>query len=70
MQVVVFLVVIKVVDIVPVPAISAGMYRIGMYTGIEMTTFRTDLNISCTCHTGRFRALSPSTEKKPFFFFF
>ena len=31
----------KEVNTVPVPAVSAGMYRIGMYTGIETSTFHT-----------------------------
>ena len=68
MQVVVFWVVIKVVDTVPVPAILADMYHIGMYTDIEMKTFRTSLNIGCTSHTSQFWALPASTKKNTFFF--
>lgn len=36
---------IKVVNIVPVLAIPTGMYRIGLYTYIEILMFRTGLNI-------------------------
>ena len=44
----------KVVDTVP-----ASMYRTGMYTGIEMTTFCTSLN---TGRTGQFQAIPISTR--------
>ena len=49
--------------------VPAGMYRIGMYTGIETSTFRTGLNTGRTDHTGQFRAIPAGTEKSFFFFF-
>ena len=55
----------KVVNTVP-----AGMYRIGMYTGIETSLFRTGLNTGRTGHVpanfGQYRPI----QKKFFFFFF
>ena len=42
------------------------MYRIGIYIGIETSTFRTSLN---TGRTGQFRAMPAGTEKKFFFIF-
>ena len=50
---------LKVVNIVPVPTIPAGMYRTGMYIGIETSIFRTGLN---TDHTDQFQAILASTE--------
>ena len=40
----------KVVDIVPVPALPVCMYRTNTYTGIEMLTFRTNLNTGRADH--------------------
>ena len=39
------------------------MYHTGMYTGIEMPTFRTSLN---TGRIGQFRAIQAGTKKKNF----
>ena len=50
--------------------VPAGMYRIGMYTGIETSTFRTGLNTGRTDHTGQFRAIPAGTEKSFFFLSF
>ena len=61
----------KVVNTVPVPAVLAGMYRTGMYTSIETSTFHTGLNTSRTGHIGHFRAIPGvlvGTEKSFFFF--
>ena len=45
------------------------MYRIGMYTGIETSTFRTDLNTGRIGHTGQFRVIPAGTEKSFFYLF-
>ena len=59
----------KVVNTVP-----AGMYRTGMYTGIETSTFRTGLNTGRIGHVpanfGQYRPIPANTEKVFFFFFF
>ena len=53
----------KEVNTVPVPAVSAGMYRTGMYTGIETSTFHTGLNTGRTGHTDQFRAIPAGTGR-------
>ena len=52
---------IKVVDTVLIPA---GMYRIVMYTDIEMSTFRTGLNTDRTGHTDQFQAIPAGRYSK------
>ena len=51
------LILTKIVDTLSVPAISAGMYCIGVYTGIETLTFYIGLNIGRTGYTGQFYAI-------------
>ena len=51
---------LKVINIVPVPAVPAGMYRTGMYIGIKTSIFRTGLN---TDHIDQFRAILAGTER-------
>ena len=53
----------KVVNILPVPTVSTGMYCTYMYTSIKTSMFRTGLN------TGQFRAIPADTGKSFFFFF-
>ena len=60
----------KVVDTIPVPV---GMYRIGTYTNIKMSTFRTDLNTShvpTILVNFKFYWLVPSVSVGIEFFFF
>ena len=45
------------------------MYRTGMYTGIEISTFRTSLNTSRTGHIGQFQAIPAGIEKSYFILF-
>ena len=59
----------KVVNIVPVPAVPAGMYRISMHTDIENQRFVL-VNTGRTGHTSQFRAIPAGTEKSFLFFKF
>ena len=59
----------KVVDAIPIPIVLVSMYRTGIYTNIEMPTFRISLN------TGQFLVIPADTGRtcryiKSFFFFF
>ena len=58
---------IKVVNIVPVPTVSIGMYCTYMYTSIKTSMFRTGLNTRRTGHIpANFRQYRPIQN---FFFF-
>ena len=71
-------IIIKVVNIVPIPAVLASMYRTGMYTSIKKSTFRTGLNTGCIgyilvipANIGQYRpvlGISAGIEKSFFFF--
>ena len=63
----VFTKVVNRLNTVPVPAVPASIYRTGMYTGIETSTFRTGLNTpAISGNIGQYRAYRPVQ----FFFFF
>ena len=57
----------KVVDTIPVLAIPISMYRIIMYTDIEIPTFRTSLNtghiLTIPAYFGHYRAYRPVQKK-------
>ena len=61
----------KVVNILPVPTVSTGMYCTYMYTSIKTSMFRTGLNTGHTDHIpvipADFRQYRP-IQKKVFFF--
>ena len=64
----------KVVDTILILAIPISMYRIIMYTDIEIPTFRISLNTghipTIPAYFEHYRAYRPVPKKKKFFFFF